>query len=265
MMTQRDRDRLVVLQKAQKRLITQAMAAAELEVSERRVRRLLAKLAVQGDRAVVHGLRGRPSNRKFDKDKRQRIVAVLSEDRHRDYGPTLASEMLAHKHGLKIGREALRQVMISAGLWRARKRQLEKVHTWWPRRSRFGELVQWDTSEHDWLEGRGEELRLIRMMDDATSRAVLRFVRHDSTEENLKTLEVWLRRYGRMGACYTDKAGLFVTTEKTQRGWQRGGGEPRTLPPTQIGRALKELSIAWIPAHSPQAKAYASYCTSFEP
>lgn len=254
MMTQRDRDRLVVLKKVQKRLITQAMAAAELQVSERQVRRLLAKLAAQGDRAVVHGLRGRPSNRKLDKDKRQRIVAVLSEDRYRDYGPTLASEMLARRHGLKVGREALRQLMISAGLWRARKRKAEKVHTWRPRRSRFGELVQWDTSEHDWLEGRGDKLKLIRMMDDATSRAVLRFVRHDSTEENLKTLEVWLRRYGRMGACYTDKAGLFVTTEKTQRGWPRGDGEPQTLPPTQIGRALKELGITWIPAHSPQAK-----------
>jgi len=100
---------------------------------------------------------------------------------------------------MKIWREALRQLMINAGLWRARRRKVEKVHTWRPRRSRFGESVQWDTSEHDWLEGRGEDLKRIRMMDDATSRAVLRFVRHDSTEENLKTLEVWLRRYGRTG------------------------------------------------------------------
>lgn len=254
MMTQRDRDRLVVLKKAQKRLITQAMAAAELQVSERQVRRLLSKLAADGDRAVVHGLRGQPSNRKLSSGNRDKIVAVLSEDRYRDYGPTLASEMLERKHKLKIGREALRQVLIGAGLWQARKRRVEKVHTWRPRRSRFGELVQWDTSDHDWLEGRGEKLKLIRMMDDATSRAVLRFVPHDSTEENMKTLEVWLRKFGRMVACYTDKAGLFVTTEKTRRGLPRSDGEPQKLPPTQIGRALGELGIVWIPAHSPQAK-----------
>jgi len=86
MMTRRDRDRLVVFKKARKRLITQAMAAAEPQVSERQVRRLLSKLAVDGDRAVVHGLRGRPSDRKLDNDKRHRIVAMLSEDRYRDYG-----------------------------------------------------------------------------------------------------------------------------------------------------------------------------------
>lgn len=215
MMTQRDRDRLVVLKKAQKRLITQAMVAAEPQASERQVRRLLSKQAADSDRAAVPGLRGRPSIRRLDRQERDSIVVVLSEDRYRDYGPTLTSEMLAREHGLKIGREALRQLMISAGLWRARKPG--RMHMWRPRCSRFGELVQWDSSTHDWLEGRGEKLKLIRVMDDATSRAVLRFVRQDLTEENLKTLEVWLRRYGRMGACYTDKAGLFVTTEKTQR------------------------------------------------
>lgn len=165
-MTRRDSDRPVVLKKAQKRLITRAMVAAELEMSERQVRRLLSKLAGDGGRAVVHELLGRPSNHRLDRQERDRIVPLLSEDCNRDYGPTLASEMLAWKHGLKIGREALRQWMISAGLWRARKPG--RVHMWRPRRSRFGELVQRDSSTHDWLEGRGEKLNLIRTMDDAT-------------------------------------------------------------------------------------------------
>jgi len=59
---------------------------------------------------------------------------------------------------------------------------------WRARRARYGELVQWDTSEHDWLEGRGEKLYLIGMIDDATSQLSARFVRHDSTEENLQQL-----------------------------------------------------------------------------
>ena len=61
-MTQRDRDRLVVLKKSQKKLITQVQAAGELQVSERQVRRLLGKVKDQGDRGVIHGLRGRASN-----------------------------------------------------------------------------------------------------------------------------------------------------------------------------------------------------------
>jgi hypothetical protein len=56
-MTRRDRDRLVVLKKAQKKLITQRQAASKPDVSERQVRRLLIRLKEVGDRAVVHGLR----------------------------------------------------------------------------------------------------------------------------------------------------------------------------------------------------------------
>ena len=57
--------------------------------------------------------------------------------------------------------------------------------------------MQWDTSEHDWLEGRGEKLYLIAMIDDATSRLFARFVRHDSTEENMKLLWSYLEKFGR--------------------------------------------------------------------
>src|SRR2546425_11074718 len=138
------------------------------------------------------------------------------------YGPTLASERLQHKHQITIGRKALRQLMSQAGLWRARRHTREAVHLWRERRSRFGELVQWDSSTHDWLEGRGPQLKLIRMIDDATSRSLLLFAEHDSVEENLRLLGRWLRTPGRMVGCYTDKAGVVLTTEKRRRG--RPGG-----------------------------------------
>jgi hypothetical protein len=144
--------------------------------------------------------------------------------------------------------------MTTAGLWKAGKQKIERIHEWRPRRSRFGELVQWDISEHAWLEGRGERMYLIGMIDDATSRAKARFVDSDSTVENMGVLESWVRCHGRMLACYTDKAGLFQTAHKTKRDQQREGKDREPMPPTQIGRALGELNIAWIAAHSPQAK-----------
>ena len=254
-MTQRDRDRLVVLKKAQKKLITQKQAAAELEVTQRQVRRLLKALKRRGDTAVIHGLRGRVSNRKLSETTREDAVRILSQEMYRDFGPTLASEYLAEKHGIEIGREALRQLMIAAGLWRGRKQRVERVHQWRPRRSCRGELVQWDTTEHDWLEGRGEKLYLIHMIDDATSELTARFVRHDSTEENMRLLWSYLEQHGRPLAFYTDKASLFQTAPKIRRDQKelpRDQREP--LPPTQIGRSLRELNIGWIAAHSPQAK-----------
>jgi hypothetical protein len=115
-----------------------------------------------------------------------------------DYGPTLAAEELAEDYGIQVNRETLRQWLMEARLWRARRSRMERVHRWRPRRARYGELVQWDSSEHHWLEGRGEKLYLISMIDDATSQLTARFVRHDSTEENLEQLRrYWSARGGR--------------------------------------------------------------------
>jgi biotin operon repressor len=252
-MTQKERDRLVALKKAKKKLITQKQAAAEIGVSEREVRRLLQQLKERGDRVVIHASRGRTSNRKIAENVQQRAIEILSQDVYRGFGPTLAAEYLVKKHGLRVGKETLRGWMSKAKLWRPQSRRVENVHTWRARRSRCGELVQWDTSEHYWLESRGPKLYLISMIDDATSRLLARFVEHDSTAENLRMLQSYLEKNGRPLSFYTDKATLFANLPKRKRGELADKDTPQ-LPPTQIGRALKELDIEWIAAHSPQAK-----------
>jgi transposase InsO family protein len=254
LMTQADRDRLVTLKKVKKRLITQREAAEELGLSVRQVKRLLYGLKKQGDKAVVHGLRGRPSNRGIEERLEREAVKILSAPVYEGFGPTLAAEYLGQKHGIEASKETVRQWMMRAKLWRGKKARVKDIHTWRPRRSRFGELVQWDTSEHDWLEGRGEKLYLIAMIDDATSRLFARFVRHDSTEENMKLLWSYVEKFGRPQTFYTDKASLFQVTEKRKRDEPGVEKDSVEMPPTQIGRALRELGITWIPAHSPQAK-----------
>jgi hypothetical protein len=241
-MTQRDRDRLVALKKAKKGVITQRQAAEEIGQTERHVRRLLKLLKAKGDKAIVHALRGRRSNRKLDETVEQTALEILSQEVYAGFGPTLATEYLAQKHGIHAGRETVRQWMIAGKLWRAQRQGVEKIYTWRQRRSRVGELVQWDTSEHAWLEERGPKLYLIGMIDDASSRVHARFVLHDSTEENMRLLWSYVERYGRPVSYYTDKASLFQTAPKIARDSKelpRDEREP--LPPTQIGRALREL------------------------
>jgi transposase len=254
LMTQADRDRLVTLRKAKKRMITQRQAAEELGLSVRQVKRLVSALKKRGDKAVIHGLRGKPSNQRIAKSVEEEAMQILSADLYKGFGPTLAMEYLADKHDIEVSKETLRQWMIRAKLWRAKEEKVKAVHVWRPRRSRFGELVQWDTSEHDWLEGRGEKLYLIAMIDDATSRLLARFVQHDTTEENMKLLKSYLEKFGRPLAFYTDKGSIFRTAEKRRRDEPGVDKDPAEMPPTQIGRALQELGIAWIAAHSPQAK-----------
>lgn len=253
-MNQAERDRLDALKRAKKKVITQKQAAEEIGITERQVRRLLRKLRRKGDQAVIHELRGRASNRKLAAELEQRAITVLSDPVYRGFGPTLAAEYLHKLHQITVSKETLRHWMAKAGLWRAGHVRVVEVHQWRPRRNRRGELVQWDTSTHDWLEGRGETIYLISMIDDATSRLFAGFVRHDTSEENMRLLWAYLERFGRPLAFYTDKAGMFQVTVKTKRQETREGRDRPQMPPTQIERGLRELTVVWIPAHSPQAK-----------
>jgi hypothetical protein len=252
-MSTKERDRLKVLHEVHKRHIPQRQAAVELGVSVRWVGKLLERWRARGDGALRHGLRGRPSNRKIPDAVKRRAVELYRKNQQaklwHDYGPTLAAEELAQKHRITVSRETLRQWLLEAKLWRRRRVRVEQVHLWRARRARYGELVQWDTSEHDWLEGRGEKLYLIAMIDDATSHLTARFVGHDSTEENLRLLRSYVEQYGRPISVYTDKASLFQIAPRAIH--HRDAPEQQL---TQIGRALQELNIEWIAAHSPQAK-----------
>jgi hypothetical protein len=127
---------------------------------------------------------------------------------------------------------------------------VKAVHVWRERRASFGELVMQDSSPFRWLEDRGPACQLIALIDDATSRIWGRFTERDTTEENLRTLAGWLRRYGRPLAHYTDKASIFRTAGPQPLPEQLRGDPLRT----QFGRALNELGIEWMAAHSPQAK-----------
>lgn len=254
-MTQSERDRLVTLKKVQKRLITQRAAAEEIGVSLRQVKRLLKALKKRGDKVVIHGLYGQPSPRRISAEQEQKAIKILSDPLYRDFGPTLACEFLCSKYDFTMSKETLRKWMINAGLWKFKRFKLTTVHARRARRERWGELVQWDTSEHDWLEGRGsEKIYLIFMIDDATSVLSGRFVTSDSTEENMRMVWRYISKNGRPVAFYVDKASLFQTADKRRRDEPGVDQDPVDMPPTQIRRALTELSIQLILAHSPQAK-----------
>lgn len=250
-MSQQERDWLEWLKRARDGKMTQREAASKMEISERWVRKLLWRMKREGDRVVVHGLRGRASNRKLPTETHKQALSILASPDWHDFGPTFASQQLAKRHQIHVGKETLRGWMIEAGMWKNKPRRLEEAHCWRPRRSGFGELVQWDTSEHDWLEGRGPVRYLVRMIDDATSWSWGRFVERDATEFNMAVLWEYLDKNGRMVDVYTDRDSMFAVPTRTKESQQERVAQDRL---TQIGRGLRELGIGWIPARSPQAK-----------
>jgi transposase len=250
-MSQEERDCLNWLKRAQARSMSQREAAEKMGVSARWVRKLLKRMAQQGDGVVVHGLRGRPSNRKLSAQTQRQALAILKQPDWHDFGPTFASEQLAKRHQIQVGKETLRGWMMEAGLWKSKSRRLQQVHGWRPRRSAFGELVQWDTSEHDWLEGRGPVRYLVRMIDDATSWSWGRFVECDATPQNMGVLWEYLEKNGRMVDVYTDRDSMFAVPPRPGESKDQQREADRL---TQLGRALRELGIGSILAYSPQAK-----------
>jgi transposase len=241
-MSQRERDRLKVLHGIEQGLYSQVKAAELLRLTVRQVRRLQRRLELDGDAGLVHGLRGKASNRREDPKVRKQILQAYRKQ-FAGFGPTLACEKLAEQ-GLHVSPATLRRWLLAEGLWqRQRRRDVHRQRR--PRRACFGELVQMDTSQHEWTEGRGETMVLITMIDDATSRLLARFYPGDTVEAHFDLLERWLHKHGRPLALYTDRHGIFEAHKK---------GEPDFAGETQFSRALAELDIDLIKARSPQAK-----------
>jgi transposase-like protein len=253
LMSQRERDRLRVIQEVASgeegaQRLTQARAGELLGLSERQVRRLVKRYREAGDGGLIHRGRGRRSNRRTPAGTRQRVVKRLRKT-YAGFGPTLAAEKLAERDGLVVSRETVRRWMIAEELHEPRRRRVE-ARKWRERRACYGELVQMDTSTHDWFEGRGEEAVLISMIDDATGRLWMRFYPTDSTATNMAHLREYIVRCGRPVALYADRASHFKATRPATIAEQLEGREAQT----QIQRALGELQIEYIAAHSPQAK-----------
>jgi biotin operon repressor len=141
-MSQEERDRLEWLKRAKDRVISQRKAAQTMGVSERWVRKLLQRMKGEGDGVVVHRLRGRASNRKIGAPIQDRAMEILKQPEWHDFGPTFASEQLAKRYQIQVGKETLRGWMMQAGLWQPGSRKMQEAHCWRPRRSAFGELVR---------------------------------------------------------------------------------------------------------------------------
>jgi transposase len=244
-MSQRELSRLEVIQRVCRKTLTQRQAATLLSVSVRQVKRLCRAYRREGAAALVSRRRGRPSNHRLPEEVITRARGLLRE-RYYDFGPTFAREKLSEAHGLSLGVETVRQLMIAAGLWRVRRARAPVIHQLRERRAAYGELVQLDGSPHDWFEGRAARCVLLNFVDDATSRLMhLSFVECESTFNYFAAVRAYVLAHGKPRAFYSDKPGVFRVNMPNP---VSGTGL------TQFGRAMKELEIGLLCAHSPQAK-----------
>ena len=241
-MSQKEVQRLGVVGQAMAGEMDQAQAAQVLGLSVRQVKRLCRKVRERGPQGLISAKRGRPSNRRIAGERREHFVGLV-RSQYVDFGPQLAHEYLQREHGFEWSVETLRGWMLQAGLWQAKKRRAQRAHNPRPRRDCLGELVQIDGSHHDWFEGRSGKCCLIAFIDDATGRMLrARFFEQETTQGYLDVLHALVQRLGAPLALYSDRHAIFTKAD------------PEDTKPTQFERALLQLDIEPICAHSPQAK-----------
>lgn len=245
-MSKKELTRLEVMQRLTEKRLKQREAAEILGISERHVRRLYSAYRQEGEQGLISKRRGKASNHRLGPDVVAKVRDLIYE-RYEDFGPTLAHEKLTEVHGLKLSRESVRRIMIEEGIWKPRKVKRPPVHQMRERRACFGELVQIDGSPHAWFEDRGPKCTLLVFIDDATGQlGELWFVPQETFFGYGEAVRHYLQRYGRPVAFYSDKHGIFRVNQPRPLGLTSGI--------TQFERAMQELDIQILCAHSPQAK-----------
>lgn len=251
-MSQRDLHRYHTLRLVLERRLTGTQAAASLDLSERHVWWLLARVRAHGQRALIHGNRGRPSGRRLPTPTQAQIL-TLAQGRYAGLNTTHLTEKLQAEHGLPVSRATVHRLLRAAGVARPRRRRPPRHRARRPRKAQAGLLVLWDGSPHAWLEDRGPTCSLVGAMDDATG-ALLPgaiFVPEEDTVSYLRLLQTLVGRCGIPVALYMDCHSIF---RRNDAAWTVAEELRGRQDPTQVGRALEALGIQPIYALSPQAK-----------
>lgn len=250
-MSQKEAPRAGLVRAVRDGKITNAEGAHGLGISVRQFRRLRAAYRDDGAHGLVHGNRGQPSPRRLAPEARARIVELMV-GKYAGFNDCHLTEKLRHMEQLTLSRELVRRLRLEAKLPAKRKRRAPKHRRRRERAARMGALVLIDGSRHDWLEGRGPGFTLIGALDDATGRILALAIRD---EEDLHgyfdMLGQVLERHGLPVAFYGDRFGALVRNDDHWSTEEQLAGRQN---PTQFGQLLEELGVAFIAAHSPQAK-----------
>lgn len=251
-MTRKEQQRAMILNQVQRGRVLIREAARVLALSARHVKRLLAAYRARGPAALVHRNRGRHPAHALPEPLKAR-VRTLAQTTYAGVNDTHLTELLEEREGVTLSRPSVQRILRAAGLPSPRKRRPPKHRRRRDRHPLPGLLIQLDGSHHAWLETRGPALVLIGAIDDATSEVCYAHFRSEEDAHGyFQLLATLARTHGLPHAVYSDRHTIFVSPRKSLTMEEQLAGVEQV--PSQVGRALQQLSIQWIGAHSPQAK-----------
>ncbi len=246
-MTQRELSRHTIIQNLIAGKINGTMAAKQIGLSVRQIRNIKTRVKRYGPNGIIHRNRGKPSNRRIPEQKVRQMKEIVKE-KYYDFGPTFATEKLDTEHQIKISKEKLRHLMIKWKLWKSKPRKQNKEYrSWRPRKEQYGEMQQFDGSYHRWFEHRALECCLLATIDDATGKLTkLKFGKNESVVAVFRFWKEYVQNKGKPLSIYLDKYSTYKINHKS-------AVDNKNLL-TKFQRAMKELDIKLIVAHSAQGK-----------
>jgi len=244
-MSQKELNKYDVVKRAIRKEITVSKAGELLRLCERQIYRLKARVKKKDAEGLIHGNRGKSSNRRMPETERQQIVNLLRRH-YSDFQPTHASEKLETVHGIKKDPKTIRQIMTEEKLWMPKRRRRPDYRSSRPRKEYYGEMEQFDGSYEHWFEDRAPSCCLLASIDDATSQITwAQFERDEGTFPVFTFWQEYLLTHGQPRSIYLDRLRTYYNNLVPER-------DEELL--TQFQRAMKELAIETIVAYSPQAK-----------
>ena len=251
-MSQEQIQRIKVVENVVEGRLTVGRGAELLGLSRRHMQRLKQRYDAKDASWVYHGNRTRRPLNAVAEAVRRKVVA-LARGKYHGFNDHHLQEKLVREEGLALSRSSVRRILRSAGLASPQKRRPPKYRSRRERRAREGEMLQADASRHDWLEGRGPELTLVGMIDDATGKVpVARFqLEHEDGAGYLRISRTLAEHLGIPLSIYRDQHGSF---QRNDAHWSLAEELAGRQDPTQLGRCWEEMGITSIAALSPQAK-----------
>lgn len=242
---------LRILEALQNNTINNQEAAVCLGISLRQVQRKKKAYLKDGIQSLFHKNLGRSPVNKVSDSIRSEILTLYREQ-YQNYNYSHITDILQDEHSMDVSRSTVDRILRQSGITSPKHKKRRKAHRSRPRKLFEGEMAQADASPFDWL-CNGEKYYLHGFIDDATGKPLALFL--DMQETGAGYIEC-MRQMNANGtlpqSVYTDGRTVFVSTRKEPTLDEQLRGIP--APKTQFVRALEDIGIIHIHAHSPQAK-----------
>lgn len=248
----RELAKLKVLSSLVAKQITNKQASERLGLCVRQIQRLKQAYLKDGDGAVIHKLRGRPSGRGYKAELKQKVIALYQEE-YSGWNFCHFNDTLEDVHDIKLSDHYIYNLLTANGIKSPRaKKHKPRKHPPRDRKENAGELLQTDASLHLWMILGDKKYALHGMIDDATSIVTALVLCNEETSIGYQiALRDTIKRYGIPECLYTDYRTVFQTNKKLALEEELEGKE---LEATRFAQMCERLGIDIISTKVPQAK-----------